>query len=77
MSADPSQGTAKGHPIEARGFAAPPAGRRTTWALVVPQCPFCGHLHLHRAKGKHSGLRVGSCGRMYQIILAGQRRRAA
>lgn len=59
------------------GFAAAPAGRRTSWAVIVPRCPFCQHLHLHRATGPHGGRRTASCGREYVIVLAGRGKGAA
>ena len=57
------------------GFAAPPAGRRTRWAIVVPACVHCGSLHLHRSAGEYDGIRTGSCGKPYRVVLAGSKRR--
>jgi len=34
--------------VVARGFYAPPAGRRTIDATIVPSCPKCLFLHPHR-----------------------------
>jgi hypothetical protein len=65
------------HLVEVRGFAAAPFGRRRFWAIVVPSCPHCGYLHLHRAQGEHGGDRTGSCGRGYRVVIAGQKRRPA
>lgn len=62
-------------PPEVRGFAAPPAGRRRLWAVVVPTCCWCGYLHLHRSTGSHGGRRTGSCGHDYVVVLAGNQRR--
>lgn len=59
--------------VTARGFVAAPAGRRTFWAVIVPRCPFCQHLHLHRATGPHGGRRTASCGRAYVVVLAGHK----
>jgi hypothetical protein len=58
----------------AKAFAAPPAGRRTLWTIVVPRCPSCSHLHLHRATGPHPGRRTGSCGSTYLLVIAGSKR---
>jgi len=58
----------------AKAFAAAPAGRRTLWTLVVPRCPSCSHLHLHRATGPHPGRRTGSCGAAYFLVIAGSKR---
>jgi hypothetical protein len=74
---DRDQRTPDDRPVVAFGFAAAPAGRRTKWALVIPQCPHCFRLHLHRADGPRGGLRIGSCGRVYRVQLAGWRRRGA
>lgn len=60
---------------EVIGFAHPPAGRRRYWALIVPTCYWCRHLHQHRATGPDGGLRVGSCGRRYRVRVAGNKRR--
>jgi hypothetical protein len=54
--------------------AHPPAGRRRYWALIVVRCVHCAHLHQHRATGPHGGLRVGSCGRPYRVVIAGAKR---
>jgi hypothetical protein len=59
---------------QVQAYAAPPIGRRRMWALVVPDCPWCRHLHLHRATGREGGLRVASCGRPYRLRVAGTRR---
>lgn len=78
---DPQQGNPFRHHEQVRavpdvpGFAAPPAGRRTRWAIVVPTCVHCGSLHLHRALGEHDGVRTGSCGKQYRVVLAGSKRR--
>jgi hypothetical protein len=61
-------------PPQVRGFAAPPAGRRRLWAVVVPECCWCGYLHLHRSTGSHGGRRTASCGHDYVVVLAGSRR---
>lgn len=61
-------------PPTAQGFATPPSGRRVLWAVVVPTCPACGHLHLHRSTGRHGGRRTGSCGATYLVVLAGAKR---
>lgn len=66
--------SARPREVLASGFAAPPAGRRTKWAIVIPTCPFCGYLHLHRAAGDHGGRRTSSCGREYRVVLAGSKR---
>lgn len=50
-------------------YAAEPAGRRSMWAIVVPHCARCGHLHLHRSTGQHGGIRTGSCGAEYVVVL--------
>lgn len=44
----------------------PPAGRRRLPALLVRRCPRCGLAHLHRGK---PGIREGSCGVSYAIVL--------
>ena len=62
----------EGDEVTARGFYGPPAGRRTLGAIVVPLCPHCRCMHLHR--GDHGGLRTGSCGKTYRIVLAGSQR---
>ncbi|MCA1671731.1 MAG: hypothetical protein LC799_05850 [Actinobacteria bacterium] len=79
-----SRRQAAGHPdgnpepcqklVRAKAFAASPTGRRTLWTLVVPRCPFCSHLHLHRATGPHPGRRVGSCGESYFVLISGSKR---
>lgn len=75
-SADAAQATAPGRQAQliASGFAAPPAGRRRLWAVVIPTCPACGLLHLHRSTGQHGGTRTGSCGAEYRVVLAGDKR---
>ena len=73
QAADQSEGSAE-RLARAKAFAAPPAGRRTLWTLVVPRCPFCAHLHLHRGTGPHPGRRVGSCGTAYFLVIAGSKR---
>jgi ribosomal protein L32 len=58
-----------------RGFAAAaPSGRRTRWAIIVPSCPWCSHLHIHNAVGPHCGRRTGSCVRDYRVVIPGQRK---
>jgi hypothetical protein len=56
------------------GFAYPPAGRRRLWAVIVPSCCWCQHLHQHRATGPFGGLRVAGCGRTYRVRVAGSKR---
>jgi hypothetical protein len=56
------------------GFAAAPAGRRTRWAIIVPRCVWCSGLHIHRALAEHGGIRTGSCGKAYRVVLAGNKR---
>ncbi len=51
------------------GFAAAPVGRRRPWMVIVPRC-----LHTHRANGNHGGIRTGSCGKVYRVVLAGNKR---
>lgn len=59
---------------EVVGYASPPAGRRTLWAIVVPSCVGCGTLHIHRAGGAAGGYRRGSCGARYWVKIAGAQR---
>lgn len=67
--------SASAHPCQAdvvaRGVYGPPAGRRTLGAIVVPSCPFCGYLHLHRSTVARGGHRMAGCGREYVVVLAG------
>jgi hypothetical protein len=60
--------------VTARAFLAAPIGRRQQHALVVPTCPRCAHLHIHRAAGPHGGRRTGSCGATDTVIVAGRKR---
>ncbi|SFO52626.1 hypothetical protein SAMN05216207_10786 [Pseudonocardia ammonioxydans] len=61
---------------DAVAFAHPPAGRRHMWAIVVPTCPACSHMHLHRsAAAPEEEVRIGSCGAAYRLRLAGAKRR--
>jgi hypothetical protein len=56
--------------LTAHGVWYPPSGRRHLGAVVVPFCPACAHLHLHRAVrvGSVDGhVRVGSCGAAYVL----------
>lgn len=57
--------------VFAAGFIAEPIGRRTEPALIVPRCPKCLCLHLHRGRGDQ---RTGSCGATYTVIIAGGKR---
>lgn len=43
----------------------PPAGRRTKFHTVVPECVFCGGAHVHRgtANGPAQGTYRAGCGR--------------
>lgn len=83
VAAGPESGTAqvKAHTkarvkgLTAVGYLAPPIGRRTQWAIVVPRCVSCGFLHIHRStSGDVARQRTGSCGAVYRIVIAGGKR---
>ena len=47
---------------QVRAEAFPPAGRRSTWLLLVRSCVWCGCAHAHRG-GPTGGVRESGCAR--------------
>lgn len=60
-------------PLVAVGELHAPAGRRTSYLLLVRTCPACGCAHAHRvnAAGRLLVHRTSSCGHRYTVQVAG------
>lgn len=59
----------------APGFISPAIGRRHLALVVIPRCPACSYVHVHRSNAVNVvGKRTGSCGATYIVRIAGSKR---
>jgi hypothetical protein len=72
IAADTSGSGRQRQPIVVIARAYAPCGRRSSWLLLVEECPFCStgsikSVHVHRG-AHHGGLRRSGCGRGEYLV---------